>query len=134
MGSVTKLFCESSTSLCLRVNFMLSQARTYARYSNLLSSRTRAYNICELKIQTSPEPKKSCVLVRSAQKGAKNKRSKKLTPKTRFLDDSRGVSGKCFLNPKLTFIAFSGHFFRKFARNFLQRLLRRRFRVLRAKK
>ena len=59
-----------------------------------------------------PEPEKLArYLVVGTQKNAKNKGSKKFYPlKTRFLDDSRGVSGKFFLNLKFLeksiFIAF----------------------------
>ena len=50
-----------------------------------------------------PEPKKIArYLVLSTQKKAKNRGSKKFYPlKTRFLDDSRGVSGKIFFEPKI---------------------------------
>ena len=50
-----------------------------------------------------PEPKKIArYLVLSTQKKAKNRGSKKFYPlKTRFLDDSRGVSGKNFFEPKI---------------------------------
>ena len=57
-------------------------------------------------------------------------------PQTRFLDDSRGVSGKNFLNPKflanLIFIAFLGNSFSKICQNFLKRCLRCQFRARRA--
>ena len=79
-----------------------------------------------------PEPEKIArYLVLSTQKKAKNRGSKKFYPlKTRFLDDSRGVSGKFFLNPKflekLIYIAFLGHFFTKICQIFLKRRLRAR--------
>ena len=80
-----------------------------------------------------PEPEKIArYLVLSTQKKAKNRGSKKFYPlKTRFLDDSRGVSGKIFLEPKIfgkiDFYCIFRPLFSKICQNFLKRRLRRRF-------